>query len=196
SEFDMDLSDTLDTSALSLDAATESDELDLELSDFDMPSEFSSASEVSSTADELDVDVDESFFVDDDLELDDSAVPTDDMKVDSGSTADKQKVAAGMPVVETPAPGAPIVDADTVNIDGDAIAIEDLVFDEFDAGEDDAEGFDSLLDSESVGTKLDLARAYIDMGDSEGAREMLEEVRQEGDTQQQADAQTLLDNIG
>jgi pilus assembly protein FimV len=196
SEFDMDLSDTLDTSALSLDAATESDELDLELSDFDMPSEFSSASEASAPADELDVDVDESFFLDDDLELEVSAVPTDDMKVDSGSTADKQKVAAEMPVVETPAPGAPIVDADTVNIDGDAIAIEDLVFDEFDAGEDDAEGFDSLLDSESVGTKLDLARAYIDMGDSEGAREMLEEVRQEGDTQQQADAQTLLDNIG
>ena len=201
SEFDMDLSDTLDTSSSSLDVDAESDELDLELSDFDMPSELSSASEASSTADELDIDVDESFFLDDDLELNDSAVPSDNIEVDSGSTAEKQEAAAEIPVVdtplvETPVPAAPIDDADTVNIDGDAIALEDLVFDEFDAGEDDAEGFDSLLDSESVATKLDLARAYIDMGDSEGAREMLEEVLQEGDTQQQADAQTLLDNIG
>lgn len=196
SEFDMDLPDTLDTSESPLDAAEDSEELDLELSDFDMPSELSSASEASSTADELDVDVDESFFLDDDLDVDDSAVPADDIELDSGLAAEKQEAPAEIPAVETPTPEAPVADADTVNIDDDAIDVEDLVFDEFDAGEDDAEGFDSLLDSESVATKLDLARAYIDMGDSEGAREMLEEVLHEGDAQQQADAQTLLDNIG
>jgi len=79
--------------------------------------------------------------------------------------------------------------------DGEAIAVEDLVFDEFDAGEGD-ENFDNLLDDESVATKLDLARAYVDMGDSEGAKEMLEEVLIEGDIQQQSDAQALLDLIG
>jgi len=79
--------------------------------------------------------------------------------------------------------------------EGDAIAVEDLVFDEFDAGEGD-ENFDNLLDDESVATKLDLARAYVDMGDSEGAKEMLEEVLVEGDAQQQSDAQALLDLIG
>jgi pilus assembly protein FimV len=79
--------------------------------------------------------------------------------------------------------------------DGEGIAVEDLSFDEFDA--DDGEGeFDNLLDTESVATKLDLARAYVDMGDSEGAREMLEEVLVEGDIQQQNDAQALLDIIG
>ena len=31
-----------------------------------------------------------------------------------------------------------------------------------------------------VGTKLDLARAYMDMGDPEGARNILEEVLSEG----------------
>ncbi len=31
-----------------------------------------------------------------------------------------------------------------------------------------------------VGTKLDLARAYMDMGDPEGARNILEEVVTEG----------------
>ncbi|WP_414673881.1 FimV/HubP family polar landmark protein [Marinimicrobium sp. UBA4509] len=44
-------------------------------------------------------------------------------------------------------------------------------------------------------TKLDLARAYIDMGDADGARDILEEVRQEGNEQQQQEAEELLGRI-
>ena len=44
-----------------------------------------------------------------------------------------------------------------------------------------------------VGTKLDLARAYIDMGDPEGARSILEEVLDEGDPDQRREAQGLID---
>jgi pilus assembly protein FimV len=44
-----------------------------------------------------------------------------------------------------------------------------------------------------VGTKLDLARAYVDMGDPAGARSILEEVVDEGDDAQQA--QQLLDSL-
>jgi pilus assembly protein FimV len=44
-----------------------------------------------------------------------------------------------------------------------------------------------------VGTKLDLARAYIDMGDPEGARSILEEVLDEGDPGQRREAQSLID---
>lgn len=44
-----------------------------------------------------------------------------------------------------------------------------------------------------VGTKLDLARAYIDMGDPEGARSILEEVLDEGDPNQRREAQNLID---
>ena len=43
-----------------------------------------------------------------------------------------------------------------------------------------------------VSTKLDLAKAYVEMGDKEGAREILQEVVQDGDNQQQSDAKTLL----
>ena len=43
-----------------------------------------------------------------------------------------------------------------------------------------------------VGTKLDLARAYIDMGDPEGARSILEEVLDEGDAGQRREAQSLI----
>lgn len=43
-----------------------------------------------------------------------------------------------------------------------------------------------------VSTKLDLAKAYVEMGDKEGAREILQEVVQDGDEQQQSDAKALL----
>lgn len=46
-----------------------------------------------------------------------------------------------------------------------------------------------------VGTKLDLARAYMDMGDPDGARSILEEVLQEGTSNQKQEAQRLLDSI-
>lgn len=46
-----------------------------------------------------------------------------------------------------------------------------------------------------VGTKLDLARAYIDMGDPEGARSILEEVLTEGNDTQKTEAQSLLDAL-
>jgi pilus assembly protein FimV len=46
-----------------------------------------------------------------------------------------------------------------------------------------------------IGTKLDLARAYIDMGDAEGARSILGEVVEEGDEAQQEEARQLLDSL-
>ena len=46
-----------------------------------------------------------------------------------------------------------------------------------------------------VGTKLDLARAYVDMGDPAGARSILEEVLDEGDDGQKQQAQQLLDSL-
>jgi pilus assembly protein FimV len=53
------------------------------------------------------------------------------------------------------------------------------------------------LDStDEVTTKLDLARAYIDMGDNEGAKSILEEVVSEGSEQQQEEAKQLMNNIG
>lgn len=50
--------------------------------------------------------------------------------------------------------------------------------------------------SEEVATKLDLAKAYEEMGDLEGARELLQEVVSEGDAGQRERAQTALARIG
>lgn len=49
---------------------------------------------------------------------------------------------------------------------------------------------------EETNTKLDLARAYIEMGDKEGAREILQEVVADGDGQQKQAARQLLDEAG
>lgn len=48
------------------------------------------------------------------------------------------------------------------------------------------------LETDPVDSKLDLARAYLDMGDEEGARLVLTEVIREGNLTQQAEARELL----
>jgi pilus assembly protein FimV len=49
---------------------------------------------------------------------------------------------------------------------------------------------------QEVATKLDLAKAYEEMGDKDGARELLKEVVKEGDSAQQQQAQTMLQALG
>jgi len=70
--------------------------------------------------------------------------------------------------------------------------------------DDDAEAADAADDIEDlmlpddvdeVATKLDLAKAFIDMGDAEGARSSLQEVLEEGSDDQKAEATDLLNQI-
>ena len=58
----------------------------------------------------------------------------------------------------------------------------------------DHDNFGELHD-DPVDTKLDLARAYLDMGDPDGARAMLEEVMHEGTQMQKDVARQLLEKI-
>ena len=58
--------------------------------------------------------------------------------------------------------------------------------------DDDSE----VIEETQIETKLDLARAYIDMGDIEGARSTLEEVLQEGSDEQKREAEDLLHQTG
>ena len=51
-------------------------------------------------------------------------------------------------------------------------------------------------DSEEAETKLELARAYEEMGDKEGALELLEEVVSEGSSRQQATARDMIARLG
>ncbi|MCH8059573.1 MAG: hypothetical protein IIA11_03845, partial [Proteobacteria bacterium] len=83
--------------------------------------------------------------------------------------------------VEQPRPDLPTDDDDIATM---ALAPGDMSEDLFDA-----------RTMTEVGTKLDLARAYVDMGDPAGARSILEEVLDEGDESQRQQAQQLLDSL-
>ena len=65
------------------------------------------------------------------------------------------------------------------------------------AGADTTSSLDSIYGAETdpIDSKLDLARAFIDMGDDDGARPVLHEVIKQGDHSQQAEAIELLRRI-
>ncbi len=120
-----------------------------------------------------------------DLDLDDldlADLDTDELETGGLESADLDLPAEPAAPVEPAAESAP------------APAAAEPVLDEL-AGGDDMDDFGLLGDSDEVSTKLDLARAYIDMGDTEGAREMLQEVVQEGDEAQRQEAGSLLERL-
>jgi pilus assembly protein FimV len=113
-------------------------------------------------------------------------------------------------------PAAVETTADTSDLDFDLSGLDlpDAPHDDLtlDLGLDDSSGPDSKFDFsgldldmgdpglddaglDEVGTKLDLARAYVEMGDKEGAREILGEVLAEGNDKQKFDAQSVLSSI-
>ncbi|WP_421852749.1 FimV/HubP family polar landmark protein [Marinomonas sp.] len=73
---------------------------------------------------------------------------------------------------------------------GEAEAAED------EEGSDEEEEFDFFdASGDEVATKLDLARAYMDMGDEEGARVILDDVLESGNEQQIAEAQNMMERM-
>ncbi len=70
--------------------------------------------------------------------------------------------------------------------------VAETAADDFDLGSE----FDFLADADENATKIDLAKAYIDMGDAEGARDILQEVIHDGSPDQQEEARTLLLQAG
>lgn len=83
-------------------------------------------------------------------------------------------------------------ESDELNIDSyssDESTLADL------SDEDMDSELDFLADADEAATKLDLARAYIDMGDTEGAKDILAEVMNEGNEEQRDEANELLGRI-
>jgi pilus assembly protein FimV len=83
----------------------------------------------------------------------------------------------------------------SVNPDFGTAQAETVVNPQFGAEQDLLPEFD-ISENEEVATKLDLAKAYEEMGDLEGARELLNEVLKEGDATQKGKAQAILGKIG
>ena len=160
-----------------------------------LEAELDSAAEPQAENDETDVDV---TGADDEL-VDTVADAETDGRV--GEAADEPAVDFAADLAELDAelddfdaapqdPELPVVDdvAEQAAADGD----KDIDLDKLAAAEDE---FDFLAGTDECATKLDLARAYIDMEDMDGARELLQEVLQEGSDQQKQDARSLMDNM-
>jgi len=97
-------------------------------------------------------------------------------------------------------------DDDFLDIDaGDEVASEGDEALEFDldnyqpeseqASSVNADDMDFLVDTDESATKLELAKAYIDMADADAAQEILNEVVSEGSEAQQQEARKLLENL-
>ena len=87
--------------------------------------------------------------------------------------------------VAEPSPGASGLALTPVDHDTDGV--EAPVAERFDMDE-------SIygVETNPMDSKLDLARAYLDMGDEDGARPVLMQIIKEGDPAQQAEARELL----
>jgi pilus assembly protein FimV len=125
------------------------------------------------SAPDTDVRVDDDSYVEDATEEDDSMEFTLDFPVDDST----QNVTAQPPAI---------------NLAGISLDMDDVV--PYPAAET-AEAGNSEHWHE-VATKLDLAKAYQEMGDDVGAREILDEVMLEGDQAQQQEAQLLIGQLG
>jgi pilus assembly protein FimV len=78
---------------------------------------------------------------------------------------------------------------------GDA-EVDDLDLTEDFGSEQNGDEMVFATEGNTMSTKLDLARAYMDMGDEDGARQILDEVAADGDAEQQQEARTLLERLG
>jgi pilus assembly protein FimV len=156
-----------------------------------------------------------------DLDMDLGAEPSTAMLAEDDFLLDLDEGVKDLPVVETPAapelalddlelpadfdlslademaaPDAFAAELDDVNAELESLSgsIAEPSFTAQDAlaSADDEPEFDFLSGTDEVATKLDLAQAYIDMGDNDGARDILNEVVIEGDDGQKSEAKEML----
>lgn len=73
--------------------------------------------------------------------------------------------------------------------------LDELVFDEFSADALSDDEISPLSDNDDIANKLDLARAFVDMGDGDSARDILSEVLVGGSDEQVVEAKALLDQL-
>ncbi len=166
--------DISDTGAVEeADAVEDEFSLDIDAGDLDIDMQDEAEEPVTSETDEIqdigDVDID--FGLDDEAATPDESV--EEVAIDLTEEADALDLDLG----------------DDSAVSETSAAVEPAATEE--------EDFDlsSLDDVDEVSTKLDLARAYLDMGDHEGTRGILEEVIAEGNDEQKQEANELMSKL-
>lgn len=179
SELESNTEDELEFDLSETDAAVPETEdepefsLDIEASELDIAAETETAR---SSGDDLDFDLDlsaeaDSEDDDDSTSLSEEDVSEDDLEFDIDVSDEL---------------GTNDLDAGDLGTSTSALS---------DINEDAEIDLSELSDVDEVSTKLDLARAYLDMGDHEGTRSILEEVIADGNAEQKAEAEGILADI-
>ena len=168
---DLDLGDDLEDLSADVEKAVEDVNLDAIENDV-LDDIEETVDEVKDEVDEFSFDDDEDFDFDLNEELDDLEQVEDEVE-DSDEFNDMLDIS----------------DSETETFD----TVDDGVADmdeEIDLGLEDL-----MEDTDAIDTKLDLAKAYIDMGDAEGAKNLLDEIFSEGTEEQISEAKKLLDDM-
>lgn len=185
---DFDLADFSLGEAVEQDEPKNNGSIDFDLakfSDLELESETPVSSEDSvdlqTPADKNDFDLDAfdfdtGFGATDKIKEDVETLAIDQFNLTEESADDKQGIAL----------------AEDFNFDFD---FSTLGNDDSEDGQMDISGVADLTDMDELETKLDLARAYRDMGDNESAKDIVSEVLEKGSAEQKKLAQVLLDEL-
>ncbi len=182
-DFDLDFGDDSATAEPAPAASSDMGDLDFDLGDLDAGEE-SAPSAADEVAESAELELDSADLSDagtgglDELDLGD---------LDFGDLGDSSSEEP-----ETEEVSLDLADLDTASSDDD---FGELAADDAGSDETAADDGDVFGDGDEISTKLDLAQAYIEMGDGEGARSMLDEVVVQGNAQQKQQAEALLSRI-
>ena len=191
-ELEFDISDT---GAIEEPAAAEDEfSLDIDASELDIDIQDTAEAVVEEAEESIDLgDVDLGLDLDADDSSEDEILDVGDidfgLEDDSatGTVADDEEVSLDLSD-----------EAEAIGMDDDSAVDIDLVeetktlADSSDLADDEDFDLSSLDDVDEISTKLDLARAYLDMGDHEGTRGILEEVLADGNDEQKQEASDLM----
>ena len=188
SDFNFDLDAAVESKAV----ATEQDNLaDLSLSDleFDLPTTQNTESPSFELDDEFNFETDNQLDSDFSMQLDEVSAELDNLTSGLSDDTLELNTSAKAPAVDTLESASGISSSETAT--GSLVGADD--FQDLDGLDDD---FGMLAGTDETATKLDLARAYVEMGDAEGARDILDEVVAEGTPAQQDEAREMIAQLG
>lgn len=124
----------------------------------------------------------------DDLDIDSLDIQDFDIELDDLPQESKKSTGGTEDSAELQLPGGEDLD-DIVADFGAESAVDG------DSGTDEFSGLDDISSLDSAEIKLDLAKTYVEMGDPEGAKEILEELLGEAGDDGKTKAQALLDSL-
>ena len=205
-ELEADLeSSFVDSDQSEADAELDLSDVELDLSEMELDLKPAKA-ETESASEESDEDLEDALFGD--ISLPDEL---DDLSADILSDEASSEIDIELPDAEIDALELPELAADEMELPDLDIDIVDAELEDTQLESEDGEGLELSLDSfdfdsddeldlevgeDEGNTQLELAQAYVDMGDESGAKDILAEVLSNGSDEQKQQANELLAKIG